>query len=77
MEATNIKDFGQKIGGAKKDLASQHMERIRLITDDALITQPLSKVFPRPDFTRLYRDGEITVEQAINMQYLCAPVQAA
>ncbi|MCS2956940.1 LPD5 domain-containing protein [Bacteroides salyersiae] len=76
MEATNIKDFGQKIGGAKKDLASQHMERIRLITDDALITQPLSKVFPRPDFTRLYRDGEITVEQAINMQYLYNKIPA-
>lgn len=71
MEATtNIKDFGQKIGGAKKDLAARHMERIRLITDDALITQPLSKVFPRPDFTRMFRDGEINAEQAIKMQYL-------
>ncbi len=70
MEATNIKDFGQKIGGAKKDLAARHMERIKLITDDALITQPLSKVFPRPDFARMFRDGEITAQQAINMQYL-------
>ena len=70
MEATNIKDFGQKIGGAKKDLARQQLDRIKQVTDDALITQPLSKVFPRPDFTKMFREGQITADEAIIMQYL-------
>ncbi|MDR2005334.1 MAG: LPD5 domain-containing protein [Prevotella sp.] len=65
-----IRDFGQKIGGAKKDLARNAMEQISLITNDALITQPLSKSFPRPDFARMFREGLISVETAIKLQYL-------
>ncbi|GAB6119633.1 LPD5 domain-containing protein [Dysgonomonas termitidis] len=66
----NIQDFGQKIGGAKKDLARNAMEQISLITNDALARQPLSKSFPRPDFARMSRDGLITGETAIKLQYL-------
>lgn len=67
---TKIKDFGQKIGGAKKDLARNTMEQIGLITSDALAKQPLSKSFPRPDFARMFRDGLISAETAIKLQYL-------
>jgi len=68
--SSTIKDFGQKIGGAKKDLARNAMEQISLITNDALITQALSKSFPRPDFARMFREGLISVETAIKLQYL-------
>ncbi|MBF0648705.1 hypothetical protein IR083_07720 [Dysgonomonas sp. GY75] len=71
-----IQDFGQKIGGAKKDLAGQQLDRIRLITDDALMIQPLSKVFPRPDFQKMSRDGLITEDCAIRLQYLYNSIPA-
>ncbi|MDR1502563.1 MAG: LPD5 domain-containing protein [Prevotella sp.] len=65
-----IQDFGQKIGGAKKDLARQQLDRIKLITNDALMTQPLSKVFPRPDFQKMFRENIITAESCVLLQYL-------
>lgn len=65
-----IQDFGQKIGGAKKDLANNTIQRLSLITDDTLTVQPLSKAFPRPDFQRIYREGQVAAESAIRMQYL-------
>lgn len=65
-----INDFGQKIGGAKKDLASRAIDQISLITDDALVRQPLSKSFPRPDFVTMYRDKVITKQNAHRLQYL-------
>lgn len=78
VKATNnsIQDFGQKIGGAKKDLACNMIEQISLITDDALIKQPLSKSFPRPDFIRMFRDKLISVETAIRLQYLYESIPA-
>lgn len=65
-----IRDFGQKIGGAKKDLARNAIEQMRLITNDTLVLQPLSKSFPRPDFARMSRDGLITGETAVMLQFL-------
>lgn len=65
-----INDFGDKIGGAKKDLSNSLKQRLSMITDDTLTVQPLSKAFPRPDFQRLYRDGAITADTAIRLLYL-------
>lgn len=70
MSRANIQDFGQKIGGARKDLAQNAMEMLSLITDDALTTQPLSKVFPRPDFARMFNEGLISADCAIRLQFL-------
>jgi hypothetical protein len=73
---STINDFGQKIGGAKKDLARESIERIKLITDDVLINQPLSKSFPRPDFAKMFRDNLIAEETAIRLLYLYNRIEA-
>lgn len=70
VTSNNIQDFGQKIGGAKKDLAHNAMEQISLITENALAKQPLSKSFPRPDFVRMFRDNLFSAETAIMLQFL-------
>jgi hypothetical protein len=67
---TKIRDFGQKIGGAKKDLAHNAIEQMKLITNGTLALQPLSKSFPRPDFARMSRDGLINAGTAIRLQFL-------
>ncbi|MDR1502280.1 MAG: LPD5 domain-containing protein [Prevotella sp.] len=76
ITSTHISDFGQKIGGAKKDLARQQLDRIKLITDDALLTQPLSKVFPRPDFRKMFLDETITAESCLMLQHLYNSIPA-
>jgi len=70
MSRANIQDFGQKIGGARKDLAQNAMEMLSLITDDALTTQPLSKLFPKPDFARMFNEGLISADCAIRLLFL-------
>lgn len=57
-----IEDFGEKIGGARKDLYRLDRElRVDDITDwsdidrDKYITK--NEVFPRPDYNKLYADG--------------------
>ncbi len=67
---TYIADFGQKIGGAKKDLASSYTDRIALITNETLAVQPLSKLFPRPDFVKLHSDGVLDANLAVKLRYL-------
>lgn len=62
MKATNkISDFGQKIGGARKDVYSKYLDRMAAVTNDALILKPLSKVYQIPDLSALWGAGEITV----------------
>jgi hypothetical protein len=78
MQTANLRitDFGQKIGGAKKDLAWQHLERLKLVSADALLAQPLSKTFPKPDFLRMFREGAITAEQTIRLCFLYESIEA-
>lgn len=68
--SNKIHDFGQKIGGAKKDLASAYTDKIALITGESLKIQPLSKLFPRPDYVKLYNDGMLDADLAIRLRYL-------
>jgi hypothetical protein len=77
MQTADVKinDFGQKIGGAKKDLAQESVERMKLITNDVLIRQPLSKSFPRPDFAKMCRENRISEEQALRLQYLYLQIE--
>ena len=55
MKANNskIQDFGQKIGGARKDKYSRYKDMIAAITGEALAKNPLSKVFTMPDLRAL------------------------
>lgn len=68
--STSIEDFGEKIGGAKKDLAKIYKERILRITDNDLLSQPLHKLFPRPDLQSLVLKNLINQEQAILINYI-------
>lgn len=66
----NITDFGQKIGGARKDMARMYMDRMAAVTNDALILKPLSKVYQLPDLSALWSAGEITEDQAVRAWYV-------
>lgn len=62
-----IEDFGEKIGGAKKDLWK---ERISKINADDIRTKPLSKSFPQPDYAQLINDGIVTLEGAKFLKFM-------
>ena len=70
--AEKIEDFGEKIGGAKKDFR----EKLEGITDVDIASQPLSKSFPRPDFKKLVESKTLTTEQAIFFNYLYDQIPA-
>lgn len=71
MKATNkITDFGQKIGGARKDVYSKYLDRMAAVTNDALLLKPLSKVYQLPDLSALWGAGEITEDQAVKVWYV-------
>jgi len=62
-----INDFGQKIGGARKDLfaeAREWVEMIAGITPEALASAGLSKLVKKPNFERLTERGAISKETA-------------
>lgn len=61
-----IEDYGEKIGGAKKDLAKKLSE----ITAGDIAGQPLSKSFPKPDYKSLVEQGIVTQEGAIMLKFL-------
>lgn len=53
----NITDFGEKIGGAKKDLWTGFKDDLAAVSDDDIASQPLSKVWPAPDYQALIESG--------------------
>lgn len=54
---TSIGDFGQKIGGAKKDLWETYEKKLGAVQDADLATQPLSKSWPEPDYQEMLDGG--------------------
>ena len=60
-----ISDFGDKIGGAKKDLAQAYLKSIQAITNDDLATKPLSKVLPRFNLATLVQTHKLSKENAL------------
>ena len=53
-----IDDFGEKIGGARKDTAVSYREKIaRAFSEEDIATKPLSEVFPAPDYNALIEAG--------------------
>lgn len=55
--AKPIADFGEKIGGAKKDMWSGFKDDLTAVSDDDIASQPLSKVWPAPDYQALIDGG--------------------
>ncbi|TPN11739.1 LPD5 domain-containing protein [Mesorhizobium sp. B2-1-2] len=53
--AAKIDDFGEKIAGARKDMVSDLADS--LSSDIDITAEPLSKVFPQPDYAKLAEAG--------------------
>lgn len=53
--ANQINDFGEKIGGARKDEYKAYAEK--LDNAGSMKSQPLSKSFPKPDIQKMLDDG--------------------
>ena len=68
----DLQDVGEKIGGAKKDLAQKLSE----VTTEDLATKPLSKVFPKPDFKKLVEEGSLSEDGAILLNFLYEKIPA-
>lgn len=71
-----IEDFGEKIGGARKDLAREYRESLSEVSDDDLRSQPLSKVFPRPNLKAMVENGQLTQDNALAINYLYGEIPA-
>lgn len=56
-ERESITDFGEKIGGARKDVWSGFQEKLSEVPDDEIANQPLSKAWPQPDYQAMLDEG--------------------
>lgn len=54
---TTIADFGEKIGGARKDVWAKSLDDMQKVDDADVSAQPLSKVWPAPDYQKMLNDG--------------------
>jgi Large polyvalent protein associated domain 38/Large polyvalent protein-associated domain 5/Large polyvalent protein-associated domain 1 len=52
-----IEDFGEKIGGARKDVWTSFQDDLGAVADDDIANQPLSKIWPQPDYQALLDGG--------------------
>lgn len=52
-----IDDFGEKIGGARKDLYAAYCDLIKVATETEVEKVPLSKLFPAPNYKKLLESG--------------------
>lgn len=55
--AAPIGDFGQKIGGAKKDTWTGFKDDLSAVKDDEIAGRKLSEIWPAPDYQKLIDDG--------------------
>lgn len=55
--SNKIEDFGEKIGGARKDIFQTYRAMLKKETEEDLKTQPLSKFWPAPDYEKLIENG--------------------
>ena len=52
-----IEDFGEKIGGARKDVWTSFKDSLEKVSDADIAEQPLSKIWPAPDYQALIDSG--------------------
>jgi hypothetical protein len=52
-----IDDFGEKIGGARKDVYQALKDTMASVDKDSLVSLPLSKVWPEPDYLQMIEAG--------------------
>ena len=56
-EKRGIADFGEKIGGARKDIYTEYRDLLTNAEDMDLAAEPLSKTWPEPDYEKLVASG--------------------
>lgn len=56
-KAAKIEDFGEKIGGARKDLYEAYYDLMKNAAENELKSVPLSKSFPAPNYRKLLEKG--------------------
>lgn len=56
-KAAPIADVGEKIGGAKKDTWTGFADQLGEVKDADIASQPLSKIWPTPDYQKMLDDG--------------------
>ena len=56
-KSQRIEDFGEKIGGARKDLYAAYCDLIKVATEIEIEGVPLSKSFPAPNYKKLLESG--------------------
>lgn len=54
---TKIEDFGEKIGGSRKDVWAGFKSDLNAVSDDEIAAEPLSKVWPAPDYQKMIDEG--------------------
>ena len=52
-----IDDFGEKIGGARKDVWSGFKDGLNAVKNADIASEPFSKIWPVPDYQKLIDDG--------------------
>lgn len=56
-EEQKIEDFGEKLGGARKDTWGGFAESLDETSSDVIAQNPLSKTLPQPDYEKLASEG--------------------
>ena len=56
-KSQRIEDFGEKIGGARKDLYAAYFDLIKIAIETEVEDAPLSKSFPVPNYKKLLENG--------------------
>jgi len=57
VSQNKIEDFGEKIGGARKDVWGNYKQAIADSMDADIASNPLSKTWPEPDYQSLLENG--------------------
>lgn len=55
--SSKIDDFGEKIGGAKKDVWASFKDKMGEVPDADIASEPLSKIWPKPDYQAMIDGG--------------------
>ena len=54
---SKIADFGEKIGGARKDVWTAFTDQLGAVKDNDILSEPFSKIWPQPDYQALIDGG--------------------
>ena len=72
----NIEDWGEEIAGARKNAMKELAKATSNITLDDLIQLPLSKVYKKQDFKKMYEDGKISKQDALFLEAVAQLIYA-